>query len=136
MLNKVELIGHLGADPDLRYLPNGSPICNVSVATTRRWTDKSSNEKKEHTEWHRVIFFNRLAEVVSEYLHKGSKVYIEGRLQTRKWTDSNNVDRYSTEIIAGNMLMLSGKSAESGSVPDNTSSDSQPAPAGYDDVPF
>jgi len=109
MLNKVSLIGNLGADPDIRQLPNGTAVASISLATTRRWKDKQSGERKEHTEWHRVVFFNRLAEVVGEYLHKGSQIYIEGRLQTRKWQDKQGNDRYTTEIVASEMNMLGGK---------------------------
>jgi single-strand DNA-binding protein len=106
MLNKVILIGNLGADPDVRYMPNGAAVTNISVATTMRWKDRQTGEKKESTEWHRVIFFNRLAEVAGEYLKKGAKVYIEGRLQTRKWQGQDGQDRYTTEIVASEMHML------------------------------
>ena len=109
MLNKVALIGNMGADADMRQLPNGTAVASISLATTRRWKDKQSGERKEHTEWHRVVFFNRLAEVVGEYLRKGSQIYIEGRLQTRKWQDKQGDDRYTTEIVAGEMNMLGGK---------------------------
>ena len=117
MLNKVTLIGNLGADPDVRYMPTGGAVANISLATTFRWKDKQSGERKDNTEWHRVVFFNRLAEVVGEYLRKGSQVYIEGRLQTRKWQDKEGVERYTTEIIATEMQMLGSKSEK----PDNTS---------------
>ena len=105
-LNKVTLIGNLGADPEVRYMPAGGAVTSIGLATTRRWKDKQSGEKKEATEWHRVIFFNRLAEVAGEYLKKGSQIYVEGRLQTRKWEDKNGVERYTTEIIAEEMQML------------------------------
>ncbi|MFI3218412.1 MAG: single-stranded DNA-binding protein [Methylococcales bacterium] len=110
MLNKVTLIGRLGADPEVRYLPSGGAVANISLATNFRWKDKQTGEKKESTEWHRVVFFNRLAEIVGEYLKKGAQVYVEGRLQTRKWQDQNGHDRYSTEIIATEMQMLDSRS--------------------------
>jgi len=110
MLNKVTLIGNLGADPEVRYMPTGGAVTNISLATTFRWKDKQSGERKDNTEWHRVVFFNRLAEVVGEYLRKGSQVYVEGRLQTRKWQDKDGIDRYSTEIIATEMQMLGSRS--------------------------
>jgi len=110
MLNKVTLIGNLGADPDVRYMPTGGAVTNISLATTFRWKDKQSGERKENTEWHRVVFYNRLAEVVGEYLRKGSQVYVEGRLQTRKWQDKEGVDRYTTEIVASEMQMLGSRS--------------------------
>src|ERR1700722_5050505 len=105
-VNKVILIGNLGADPDVRYMPNGSAVTNVTVATSTVWRDKQSGELLERTEWHRVAFFNRLAEIVGEYLRKGSKVYIEGSLRTRKWQDKSGMDRYTTEIVANEMQML------------------------------
>ncbi|MFI3190479.1 single-stranded DNA-binding protein [Crenothrix sp. D3] len=110
MLNKVTLIGRLGADPEVRYMPSGGAVANISLATNFRWKDKQTGEKKESTEWHRVVFFNRLAEIVGEYLKKGGQVYIEGRLKTRKWQDQNGHDRYSTEIIATEMQMLDSRS--------------------------
>ncbi|CAA9889764.1 Single-stranded DNA-binding protein [Candidatus Methylobacter favarea] len=110
MLNKVILIGNLGSDPEVRYLPSGAAVTSASLATTRRWKDKQSGEKKDATEWHRVVFFNRLAEVAGEYLKKGSQVYVEGRIQTRKWQDNTGQDRYSTEIIAEEMHMLGSRS--------------------------
>ncbi|MDF1583433.1 MAG: single-stranded DNA-binding protein [Methyloprofundus sp.] len=109
MLNKVTLIGNLGADPDVRYMPTGGAVTNISLATTFRWKDKQSGERKENTEWHRVVFYNRLAEVVGEYLRKGSQVYVEGRLQTRKWQDKEGIDRYTTEIVASEMQMLGSR---------------------------
>ena len=108
MLNKVTLIGNLGADPDSRFMPTGGQVVTLSIATSRRWKDKQSGERKEQTEWHRVIMFNKLAEICAEYLHKGSQVYIEGRLQTRKW-EKDGVDHYTTEIIADQMTMLGGR---------------------------
>lgn len=110
MLNKVTLIGNLGADPEIRYMPNGDAVANISLATTMRWKDRQSGERKESTEWHRVVFFRRLAEIVGEYLKKGSQVYIEGRLQTRKWQGQDGQDRYTTEIIAEEMQMLGSRS--------------------------
>jgi single-strand DNA-binding protein len=110
MLNKVTLIGRLGADPEVRYMPSGSAVANISLATNFRWKDKQTGEKKESTEWHRVVFFNRLAEIVGEYLKKGGQVYVEGRLQTRKWQDQAGHDRYTTEIIATEMQMLDSRS--------------------------
>jgi len=110
MLNKVILIGNLGADPEIRYLPTGGAVTTIRLATTMRWKDKQSGERKDATEWHRVVFFNRLAEVAGEYLKKGSQVYVEGRLQTRKWQAQDGQDRYSTEIIASEMHMLGSRS--------------------------
>ena len=111
-VNKVILVGNLGRDPETRFMPSGGAVCNVSVATSRNWKDKSSGERKEETEWHRVVFFDRLAEIAGEYLKKGSSVYIEGRLQTRKYTDKDGVEKYSTEIIAQEMQMLGGRGGD------------------------
>ena len=108
-INKVILIGHLGQDPEVKYMPSGQAVCNVTLATTESWTDKNSGEKVEKTEWHRVVFFRRLAEIAGEYLRKGSQVYLEGRLQTRKWQDQSGNDRYTTEIVANDMQMLGSK---------------------------
>lgn len=110
MLNKVMLIGNLGADPEVRYMPSGSAITTIRLATSMRWKDKQTGEKKESTEWHRVVFFNRLAEIAGEYLKKGAKVYIEGRIRTQKWQDQGGHDRYSTEIVATEMKMLDSRS--------------------------
>jgi len=107
-VNKVILIGNLGADPETRYLPSGDAVTNIRVATTEKWKDKNG-EQQEHTEWHRVAFFGRLAEIAGEYLKKGSPVYVEGRLQTRKWQDKDGQDRYSTEIRAERMQLLGGR---------------------------
>src|ERR1700754_376792 len=107
-VNKVILVGNLGADPEVRYLPSGDAVANIRLATTDRYKDKASGEMKEMTEWHRVSFFGRLAEIVSEYLKKGSSVYIEGRIRTRKWQAQDGTDRYSTEIVAEQMQMLGG----------------------------
>lgn len=108
-VNKVILVGHLGRDPDFRS-SGSSPVANVSIATTESWKDKNSGEKQERTEWHRVVFFGKLAEIAHQYLHKGSQVYIEGRLQTRKWQDKDGTDRYTTEIVVSDMQMLGGRS--------------------------
>ena len=108
-VNKVILVGNLGRDPEVRYSPDGAAICNVSIATTSQWKDKASGERREETEWHRVVMYNRLAEIAGEYLKKGRPVYIEGRLKTRKWQDKDTgADRYSTEIVADQMQMLGG----------------------------
>lgn len=105
-INKVILIGNLGADPEIRYMPTGGAVANITIATSESWTDKNTGEKKEQTEWHRVVVYQRLAEIVGEYLRKGSKVYVEGRLRTRKWQDQQGVERYTTEIIAAEIQML------------------------------
>ena len=142
MLNKVTLIGNLGSDPEVRYMPTGGAVTNISLATTRRWNDQNTKEKREATEWHRVVFFNRMAEVVGEYLKKGSQIYIEGRLQTRKWQAKDGSDRYSTEIIATEMQMLgsktSGGSAVGGATQGNQPPVHQQMPEDdpYSDVPF
>ncbi|MFX1763094.1 single-stranded DNA-binding protein [Paraburkholderia sp. A1RI-2L] len=114
-VNKVILVGNLGAEPEVRYLPSGDAVANIRLATTDRYKDKASGEFKEMTEWHRVAFFGRLAEIVSEYLKKGSSVYIEGRIRTRKWQAQDGTDRYSTEIVADQMQMLGGRSSGGGS---------------------
>jgi len=108
-VNKAIIIGHLGNDPDARQTANGTAVTNMSVATSEQWKDKQSGERKEHTEWHRIALFGRLAEVAAEYLHKGSKVYIEGRISTRKWQDQQGNDRYSTEIVASELQMLDAR---------------------------
>jgi single-strand DNA-binding protein len=109
MMQKVIIIGYLGADPDVRYTNGGSTVANVSVATTEKWKDKETGENQERTEWHRVVFFGRLAEIVGEYLGKGSLVCVEGKLQTRKWQDKDGQERYTTEIVANEMKMLGGR---------------------------
>jgi single-strand DNA-binding protein len=114
-INKVILIGNLGKDPEVRYMPSGSAVTNVTVATSESWKDKQSGEKQERTEWHNVVFFNRLAEIAGEYLKKGSKVYVEGSLRTRKWQDKNGQDRYTTEIVANEMQMLDSRGGGSSS---------------------
>lgn len=108
-VNKVILVGNLGRDPEVRYMPDGNALCNLNLATTYAWKDKASGDKKEETEWHRVTLRNRLAEVAGEYLKKGSPVYIEGRLRTRKWTDKENIERYTTEIVADSMQLLGSR---------------------------
>ncbi len=113
-VNKVILVGNLGADPEVRYTPSGSAVTNIRVATTDQWRDRQSGEQQERTEWHRVVFFNRLAEIAGEYLRKGSQVYIEGRLQTRKWQGQDGQDRYTTEIVANEMQMLGGRGGGGG----------------------
>lgn len=139
-LNKVQLIGNLGRDPETRYMPNGDAVTNIAVATTESWKDKTTGEKKEVTEWHRVTFYRKLAEIAGQYLKKGSSVYLEGKLQTRKWTDKDGVERYTTEIIADSMQMLGGG-------PKQDAAQSQPKPQGRqeystpdnfvsDDIPF
>ena len=108
-VNKVILIGNLGRDPEVRYAPSGSAICNVTIATSRAWKDKTSGEKQEETEWHRVVFFDRMAEVAGEYLKKGKSIYVEGRLKTRKWTDKDGAEKYTTEVMADRMEMLGSR---------------------------
>jgi single-strand DNA-binding protein len=108
-VNKVILVGRLGKDPEVRYLPDGGAVCNITLATSETWKDKTSGEKQEKTEWHRVTFYRKLAEIAGEYLKKGREVYVEGRLETRKWTDKEGKDRYTTEIIANEMQMLGGR---------------------------
>ncbi len=127
-VNKVILIGNLGNDPEVRYTPNGNAVANVTLATSTTWRDKQTGELQERTEWHRIAFFNRLAEIVGEYLRKGSKVYIEGSLRTRKWQDKNGVDRYTTEIIANEMHMLDSRGGASGSASNASASSSSSSP--------
>ncbi len=130
-VNKVIIVGNLGRDPETRYMPNGEAVTNIAVATTESWKDKTSGEKKELTEWHRITFYRKLAEIAGQYLKKGSQVYIEGRLQTRKWTDKENVERYTTEIIADSMQMLGsrqGMGGGSGAPMDDDYAASAPAP--------
>lgn len=127
-VNKVILVGNLGQDPETRYTPSGSAVTNINVATSEAWKDKQTGQQQERTEWHRIVFFNRLAEIAGEYLRKGSKVYIEGSLRTRKWQDQQGQDRYTTEIVAGEMQMLdargstndSGMGAKSGGYDDSS----------------
>ncbi|MDR2880328.1 MAG: single-stranded DNA-binding protein [Azoarcus sp.] len=150
-VNKVILVGNLGRDPEIRYMPNGDAVCNVNLATTESWNDKTSGERREITEWHRVVLFRKLAEIAGQYLKKGSQVYFEGRLRTRKWQDKDGTDRYTTEIEASEMKML-GRREGGGDAPmpprDDAASDARQAPAkasggdsgGFgnfdDDIPF
>ena len=156
-VNKVILVGNLGNDPEMKYTASGLAIARISVATTDSWKDKQTGEKQDRTEWHRVVFFGRQAEVAGEYLRKGSQVYLEGRLQTNKWQDQNGQDRYTTEIVVNDMQMLGGRGGETGSRPSGGSGGfrnnpqsppeqqpAQPAPAQTgtnndfddDDIPF
>ena len=151
-VNKVILIGNLGNDPDVRYTASGAAVANISLATAESWRDKESGEQQERTEWHRIVFFGRLAEIVAEYLKKGSQIYVEGRLQTRKWQDKEGKDRYSTEIVANEMQMLGSRSGGGSNQSydqtppndDDTSSGNKPQKAAAkpknddfdDDIPF
>lgn len=144
-VNKVILIGNLGKDPEMRYTPNGVAVANLTLATSESWKDKTSGENVEKTEWHRIVMFQRLAEIAGEYLKKGAKIYVEGRLQTRKWQDkTSGQDRYTTEIVGDNLQMLDGKGSAGGgsaSMPTEKSSaapmESAPALETFDDdVPF
>jgi len=125
-INKVILVGNLGRDPETRYMPSGEQITNIAVATTDRWKDKSSGEQKEATEWHRISFFGKLAEIAGQYLKKGSQVYVEGRLRTRKYTDKDGIERYATEIVADTMQML-GNRQGAGEPSDDRYGSAQPA---------
>ncbi len=150
-INKVILIGNLGADPEVRYMANGSAVANLRIATSESWRDKQSGEQQERTEWHRVVLYGKLGEIAGEYLKKGSKVYIEGRLQTRKWQGQDGQDRYTTEIVANDMQMLDSRGAGTGSFPDEgqgrsggpsrqQQAPSSGGPGGFDDfdddIPF
>lgn len=147
-VNKVILIGNLGKDPETRYAPSGDAICNITLATTDTWRDKATGEKREATEWHRVGFFGKLAEIAGQYLRKGSQVYIEGSLRTRKWTDKDGVERYTTEIRADVMKMLGGKGdgqqsdapRQSAPAPSTPAPKKQASGGGFDsmddDIPF
>jgi single-strand DNA-binding protein len=149
-VNKVILVGNLGADPETRYAPSGDAICSIRLATTESWKDKASGEKREATEWHRVVFYRKLAEIADQYLRKGSSVYIEGRIKTRKWQDKDGQDRYTTEIEATEMQMLGGRGESSrqggdgGGQPDPAPRNrpaNKPAPSSMqddfeDDIPF
>ena len=123
-VNKVILVGNLGKDPEVRYAPSGDAFANVTIATTRSWKDKTSGEKKEETEWHRIIFNGRLAEIAGEYLKKGRPIYVEGRIRTRKWQDKEGVDRYTTEIVADQLQMLGSREGMGGPSPDDDASGS------------
>jgi single-strand DNA-binding protein len=149
-INKVILIGNLGADPEVRYMPSGGAVANITLATSETWKDKQSGEQQERTEWHRISLFNRLGEIAGEYLRKGSKVYIEGSLRTRKWQDkTTGQDRYTTEIIANDMQMLDSKGASAGHFESQAPSSAQNNPPAHatataaagqddfdDDIPF
>ncbi|MFT6790852.1 MAG: single-strand DNA-binding protein [Cellvibrionaceae bacterium] len=157
-INKVILVGNLGQDPEVRYLPSGAAVTNISIATTESWKDKQTGQQQDRTEWHRVVFFNRLAEIAGEYLKKGSQIYLEGKLQTRKWQDQGGQDRYTTEIVGSELQMLGarpgtqeytsqqpttpmsqGSAASSGSPSSAPAPKSQTAPAMDqfdDDIPF
>lgn len=129
-INKVIIVGNLGADPEMRTMPNGEAVANISVATSESWTDKNTGERREVTEWHRIVFYRRQAEVCGQYLRKGSQVYVEGKLKTRKWTDQNGVDRYTTEIIGDTMQMLGSRNNQGGDFGGNQGGWNQaPAPA-------
>lgn len=145
-INKVIIVGNCGQDPETRYTPSGGAVTNVSIATSEAWKDKSSGQQQERTEWHRVVFFNKLAEIAGEYLKRGSKVYVEGALRTRKWQDKESgQDRYSTEIVANEMQMLDSRGAPSGefgapqqnygSRPQSAPSQQQPAPSRKQSAP-
>ena len=143
-VNKVILVGNCGKDPETRYMPSGSAVTNVSIATSEQWTDKQSGQKQERTEWHNVVFFNRLAEIAGEYLRKGSQIYVEGSLRTRKWQDKSGQDRYTTEIVASEMQMLGsrGGGGDYSPAPQQSSSQSASPQAAAvddsfdDDIPF
>lgn len=144
-LNSVSLIGHLGADPESRAMPSGSAVATLSLATTEKWKDKNTGEKQERTEWHRVVFFGRIAEVCTQYLQKGDMIHVTGRLRTNKWTDKAGVDRYSTEIVGGEMIMLvtKGRDRAAGQSTGTRQQSGQPARQAAhneadfdDDIPF
>lgn len=134
-INKVILIGNLGQDPEVKYMPSGDAVANISIATSESWKDKQTGENVEKTEWHRVVFFKRLAEIAGEYLKKGSKIYIEGKLQTRKWQAQDGSDRYSTEIVARDLQMLDGASKATSNNKPASNSQSEPE-LESDDIPF
>ncbi|MGH8521720.1 MAG: single-stranded DNA-binding protein [Gammaproteobacteria bacterium] len=143
-INKVILIGNLGAEPEVRFMPSGQAVANVRLATNETWRDRETGESQERTEWHRVVFFGKLADIVKEYLHKGSQVFVEGRIQTKKWQDKDGHDRYTTEIIANEMQMLGARGG--GTVPFEQEPPQEPAPSAPaspgpaadldDDIPF
>jgi single-strand DNA-binding protein len=142
-VNKVILVGNLGKDPEIRYMPNGNAVANLTLATTESWKDKQTGDQQEKTEWHRIVMFRRLAEIAGEYLKKGSQVYIEGKLQTRKWQDNSGNDRYTTEIVADEMQMLGSRGGGSAGFADNSApakasaAVAATAPADFDDdIPF
>ena len=137
-VNKVIIVGNIGRDPETRVFADGNPVTNISVATTDRYKDKTSGELKESTEWHRIAFFGKLAEIAGQYLKKGSQIYVEGKLRTRKWTDANGIEKYSTEVIAESMQMLGGKLSESGASgqPQNQGAGSGSLSDLDEDIPF
>lgn len=139
-VNKVILVATLGKDPEIRYTGDGKAVANLSVATSESWKDKQTGQKQEQTEWHRIVAFGRLAEIMGEYLSKGSQVYLEGKLQTRKWQDQNGQDRYTTEIVANSMQMLGGKQNQQQSQHQPAPQKGTPQPGGFDDfddsIPF
>nr|DAK39454.1 MAG TPA: Single strand binding protein [Caudoviricetes sp.] len=152
-VNLVIILGNLGNDPEVRYMPNGEPVANISIATSETWNDKNTGEKREKTEWHRVTAYRRAAEIIGQYTRKGSKLYVEGKLQTRKWTDNNGVDRYTTEIIADSVQLLDSRGDGNRGHDDHSSRGGQghqqqqpqqnnapqynpPAQDDFDDVPF
>jgi single-strand DNA-binding protein len=135
-VNKVILVGNLGRDPEVRYSPNGQAVANVTIATSESWKDKNTGEKQERTEWHRIVFWGKLAEIAGEYLKKGSQIYVEGRLQTRKWTDKEGHEKYTTEVVANEMQMLGSRQGQ-GAPPSEFSQDepAAAAPAGASKAP-
>ena len=144
-VNKVIIVGNIGRDPETRFLPSGDALTNISVATSDRYKDKATGEMKESTEWHRITFFGKLAEIAGQYLKKGSQVYVEGKLRTRKYTDQSGVEKYSTEIVADSMQMLGGKMGETGSAPSSNYAKERPEISNSassrlgqmdDDIPF
>lgn len=135
-INKVIIVGNLGNDPDVRTMPNGDMVTKISVATSESWNDKSTGERKEVTEWHSIVFYRRQAEVAGEYLHKGSKVYVEGRLKTRKWQDQNGQDRYTTEIQGDVLQMLDSRQQDKSSTSSKTKKPEESADNFDDDIPF
>lgn len=134
-INRVTLIGHLGHDPEIRYTPKGTPVANIRIATSRRWTDRETNEPKEQTEWHRIVVFGKRAETIGEYAKKGAQLYVEGSLQTRDWTDREGVKRYTTEVVGRTVLML-GKRADVGAAPAADEPPAETDPEPDEDIPF
>lgn len=142
-INKVIIVGNLGKDPEIKSMPNGGAVCNITVATSETWKDKNTGDKQEKTEWHRIVMFRKLAEIAGEYLKKGAQVYIEGKLQTRKWQDQQGQDRYTTEIVADQMQMLGGRGnggSQSSQPSQQNQAPQQPKPtydkSFEDDIPF
>lgn len=144
-VNKVIILGNLGNDPEVRYMPNGEPVANISIATRETWNDKNTGEKREKTEWHRVVAYRKTAEIIGQYTRKGSKLYVEGKLQTRKWTDNNGVDRYTTEIIADSVQLLDSRRddqdgqqgyQQQGYQQQQRQQHNPPPQQDFDDVPF